>query len=317
MAETRDELGRMNLTNDTEEMNDPDIIRANIEQTRAQMSETVDTIHARLSPENLKQQAQEAIREATVGKVKEMADNVEHTVRGWRSNVMSTIRQNPVPAAMVAIGVGWLLMSGESDEYTTYDRSRYQRSYPYGYTRGYDAQSARSQAEHRGERLRETVNETMSEVKSNVQETAEHARERVEQMSEQVQQRASEWADQAEYQARRAKQGFNQMMTENPLAVGAAALAIGATIGLLLPATQRENELMGPARDRFVEKAQATAQQTMESVSEVVKEDIREVTEKTGNDKNRSATPNMGNVSGAGQSSGQQSWRGQGHTVSE
>src|SRR5690606_29139401 len=105
--------------------------------------------------------------------------------------------------------------------------------------------------------------------------------ERVEQMSEQVQQRASERADQAEYRARRAKQGFNQTMVENPLAVGAAALAIGATIGLLLPATQRENELMGPARDRFVEKAQATAQQTMESVSEVVKDDIREVTEKT------------------------------------
>lgn len=295
----------MGAAADYEDLDDPAVIRAHIEQTRAQMSETVDTIQARLSPENLKQQAQEAIREATVGKVKDMANQVENKVSNWRSNMMTTIRQNPVPAALVAIGVGWLLMS-ETDEYA-YGRSMRPRSEgpmynPYGADRYTTSAAHRSQS---GSGLRETVSEKVDEVKGNLQETAQHAREQVSELAEETRERMDQWSDQAHHRAEelsqqaqhqmyRAKRSFNQMMAENPLAVGAAAVAIGATIGLLIPTTQHENEWMGEARDRFVEKAQTTAQQTMHSVSEAVKEDIREVAQtksgdgeggKTGNDR--------------------------------
>ena len=318
MAETRDELRSEYDENESDQnpgttppahrtagstlvmgdQDDPTVIRAQINQTRAQMSETVDMLHARLSPENLKQQAQDAIREATVGKVKDMAQNVEHTVKSWRSNLASAIKQNPVPAAMVAIGLGWLFMAHDNDE-ANYD---YWRS-PYRGTSGYDREWDYRAGEYdRGREeggmssvregisnIRETVSEKVDEVKSNLQETADQARERVDHMKEQAQQRAEELSQQARYEAYRVKQGFRQMMVENPLAVGAAALAIGATIGLILPATQRENQWMGEARDRFVDKAQATAQQTMETVREAVQEDIEEITQTTttGTEKNR------------------------------
>ena len=53
---------------------------------------------------------------------------------------------------------------------------------------------------------------------------------------------------------------FQQTLQENPLAVGAAALTLGAALGFLLPETAAENRLMGRAHDRFAAKAQETAQ---------------------------------------------------------
>ena len=53
---------------------------------------------------------------------------------------------------------------------------------------------------------------------------------------------------------------FQQTLQENPLAVGAAALAVGAALGFLLPETAAENRLMGRAHDRFATKAQEAAQ---------------------------------------------------------
>ena len=69
------------------------------------------------------------------------------------------------------------------------------------------------------------------------------------------------------------------MIQENPLAVGAVALGVGAAIGLALPSTQRESQLMGEARDNLVEKIQTTAQETQEKVQHVVEEAQRAVTE--------------------------------------
>ena len=48
-------------------------------------------------------------------------------------------------------------------------------------------------------------------------------------------------------------------MEHNPLAVGAVAMAVGAAVGLALPETRREQELMGDARDRVVDNAKSMA----------------------------------------------------------
>lgn len=45
---------------------------------------------------------------------------------------------------------------------------------------------------------------------------------------------------------------FQRILEANPLALGLVALAIGALIGLLLPETRKENELMGAKRDELL-----------------------------------------------------------------
>lgn len=45
----------------------------------------------------------------------------------------------------------------------------------------------------------------------------------------------------------------------NPLAAGAAALGIGALVGLAIPLSKTENDLMGDLRDDLLETAQDAA----------------------------------------------------------
>ena len=93
---------------------DPDAIRANIERTRAEMSNKIDEIQDRLAPSNLAEQAKDAVREATIGRVEGMWQSAGDNVEYARQSMFETVRTNPIPAAMVGIGLGWLLMNRRS-----------------------------------------------------------------------------------------------------------------------------------------------------------------------------------------------------------
>ena len=90
---------------------------------------------------------------------------------------------------------------------------------------------------------------------------------------------AGNLAEQAQYRAMRLEDSFQRVLRTNPLAVGAVTLALGTAIGLALPQTQRENQLMGEARDTVLERAQALAQETVEKVQHVATEAQETVTE--------------------------------------
>jgi len=69
--------------------------------------------------------------------------------------------------------------------------------------------------------------------------------------------------------AQQAQGQFQRLLQENPLAAGAAAVALGTAIGLIIPETQRESQLMGGARDTVVDRAMGTAQDTMQKVGTI------------------------------------------------
>ena len=87
-------------------------LRAEIRETRDRMSDTLDALGDRLNPHRLKAQVKENLREATVGRVENMARNAADRVNGTRHGIMDRIRENPIPAAMVGIGLGWLMFGG-------------------------------------------------------------------------------------------------------------------------------------------------------------------------------------------------------------
>jgi multidrug efflux pump subunit AcrB len=62
------------------------------------------------------------------------------------------------------------------------------------------------------------------------------------------------------------------MLQENPLTVGALAVGVGAVVGLAIPESEKEHEVMGEARDNLVETAQEKAQETQEKVQRVAEE---------------------------------------------
>ena len=293
-----------------------DQIRADIERTRADMSETIDAIQERLNPTNLKEQAKEtvreqfqeakeAVREATIGRVENMMHNASDTVSETRSTIMDTIKQNPVPAALVGIGLGWLFMnrsSGSSqrrgrriqvydqrgyyDDRRLYDdrRGYYDAPRYYDDRRVYGSTGTMEQGRQAVSDAAGRVQERASDVAGRAQETASNVASSVSDtastIANRAQQTASNLTDQAQHQAQRVEDRFQQTLSNNPLAVGAVAMALGTAVGLALPQTQRENQLMGEARDNLVSQAQDVAQDTMEKVQRVAS-DVAEETKQT------------------------------------
>src|SRR5437764_413732 len=103
----------------------PEVIRAQIEQTRNEMSGTIDAIQERLNPDHFKEHAKVMVREATIGRVEEMVNNTGETARGISSGLMETIKQNPIPAAIAGASLAWL--------FTHRSGSSSQSHYGYGY----------------------------------------------------------------------------------------------------------------------------------------------------------------------------------------
>ncbi|HEX2444782.1 MAG TPA: DUF3618 domain-containing protein [Vicinamibacterales bacterium] len=85
-------------------------IKAEIEETRAGMSETIDEIQERLRPANLARQAGESIRDATVARAKDLAERASEVAGEIRERpgdvgvaAMRLVSENPAVAAVIGI----------------------------------------------------------------------------------------------------------------------------------------------------------------------------------------------------------------------
>jgi ElaB/YqjD/DUF883 family membrane-anchored ribosome-binding protein len=219
--------------------------RTEIERTRADMSETVDAVQERLSPENLKEEAKDRVKEATVGRAQEAG-----------FGIVETIRVNPLPAALTGIGLGWLLVNARRQ--SSAQGSYRVGAYPYDYPPRYEVPGADGPSTGQAvERTRDRAGETATQVQDKAGQLADQAQDRVSRLGN---------------QAQRASGGFQRMLQENPLAVGALGVGVGAAVGLAIPETTTEHEVMGEARDTFVEKAQEKAQDAQERVQQVAEQ---------------------------------------------
>lgn len=91
-------------------------IRAEIEQTRGEMSETVNAIQDRLRPSNLAADAAESVKSSVKQAAGEQARMVSDAAREFAdSEPVQYVRANPIPTAMVGIGIAglaWLAFGG-------------------------------------------------------------------------------------------------------------------------------------------------------------------------------------------------------------
>ncbi len=75
------------------------------------MTETIDAILERISPEHVKEQVKDRIREVTVGRAQWMVSKASHTARDAGVTLVRVVKQNPVILAAVAVFVlGWLII---------------------------------------------------------------------------------------------------------------------------------------------------------------------------------------------------------------
>jgi uncharacterized protein YjbJ (UPF0337 family) len=107
-------------------------------------------------------------------------------------------------------------------------------------------------------------------------------------------------------QMQRQAQGFWQMVEANPVAVAALGSVLGGVAGLLIPETEKENQLLGETRDRVVGNVQEMAGQAVDKAQRVageVMEAGQAVIESTNSQQGGTGTSGSGSGSGASSSS--------------
>ena len=264
------------LENEAEK--DPETLEREIDQTRAAMNKTLDSLERKLTPGQL---LDECLR--FVGK--------SGTEIG--ASLGRAVKENPIPVLLTATGIAWMVMSpGRRSHATVYDytgdvdyapeNDEYEEfmsdepgasDKPGALSRMADkvksgASKARSQLGSSTHAIRDTVNSTSATVKDSVNRTTDSVKETF-----------NRTTNLAQTQAKRAREGFNSLLEEQPLILGALGIALGAAIGAALPSTEQEDHLMGEARDKTLNKVKESGAQTFERARETVKktaEDMRQ-----------------------------------------
>ncbi len=221
-------------------------IRADITRTRSNMSETVDAIQDRLSPSNIASNAAESVRNAASDTARQVAD----------SDSVQYVRSNPIPSAMVAVGVGglaWMLFGRTESPRRHRRQPRTARSSwrrpDYDWSDYEDRIYSADRSEAAG-RYRGGAADTGRDLASKASDMADDAQRRARQMT------------------RRARNGMQRTWDRSPLLVGAAALVAGALIGAAVPETERENEWLGETRDEMLEGVQESVRETVGKVQD-------------------------------------------------
>lgn len=231
-----------------------------IEQTRAEMTGTVEAIGDRLDPGNIAAGAKNAVRDATLGKVEDMTSQVgdlvgdaTDTFQDAGGGLVEVVRRNPVPALMVGAGLGWLWMKrnqassrpGSTNvRYTSGRAPRDRYAMDGGYAGNRWSSSGGTTAAGLGERVDDVTDALGQRVDA-------------------VGRSAGEFGDRFSESAGDMATTTRQVVENNVLAAGVAAAAAGLVIGLLLPATETERRVMGDAGSRVIDAAQSTASEAI------------------------------------------------------
>jgi hypothetical protein len=229
-----------------------DALVGDIVETRDEMTVTVEEIGDRLDPQNIIEGAKETVREATVGKVETMANtagmmvtDAGDTVREAGSGLVDRITSNPIPAAMVGLGLGWLALSS--------------RPATQGQSRSTDG------AQQRAAMMADQVGRTVDDVTGKAGRTVDNVTGKAGRIADELPYQVRSTADQIGSEAGR-------MFQSNPLAVGAIAVAVGTAVGLAMPATEMERRAIARPARQVMERAEDAATDAMEGVEESVRE---------------------------------------------
>lgn len=229
---------------------DLDGIERQNEQLREDMGRTIAALERKLSPGQL--------LDDTLQLAKEHGGAMAVTLG-------QTIKENPAPVVLTTIGVAWLVGSILRNSHRE-DTQSWEASTDYGDAYegvGTGTESSRATGiRSRFARTRQHMRTKLDQAKSRLHSHGEHLgeqlgeqtsglRERVRHRTESLRGSMSHAAEYGHDARVRAQSFYN----EQPLVVGAAALAIGALLGALLPTTARENELLGETRDRALRRA--------------------------------------------------------------
>ncbi len=254
---------------------------------RAEVEHDLDKLQDRLSPGQLMDQ---------------LFDYVKHgNGADFTRNLGRSIRDNPIPVALMGIGMAWLMVGGSGTKPRNvdddpHDRDWDDRAYAYsgdpvdlgGFGQSYGEASAADLDQHTADEPEGSRREGLTSKAGRV---AGHLRDRAGEASEclgggirgtrdamarrgrGVGRKTRRYGDRlgrrASRYGRQARRRFFEALEDQPLVLGALGVAIGAALGAALPATEREDELMGETRDNLKRQAEQTGRKQEDKVRDM------------------------------------------------
>jgi ElaB/YqjD/DUF883 family membrane-anchored ribosome-binding protein len=238
-------------------------LRADIDETRERLSSDIDALGNKLSPQNIKAEAKQAIKQT----FHHGADQVRETVSTAGGSLLTAVKENPLPVALIGVGIGWLVLNLRNASSRSLARNRPDYAVA-GRAGVYDPQEpARMGAEDANSRLHELGERAQAGVES------------VKRVASDTLHQAHDQLDRAKTAARdgvrKTQEAAVNAMEENPLLLGALTLGVGVAVGLSIPSTESEDKLVGQYRDRFMTKAKEKAS----GLAEIAKDTARRAAE--------------------------------------
>ncbi len=227
-----------------QESDNPEQWRAERERIQSEVSADVDALRSDASH--------------LVGDVRRGARRVGRMVQErWRheqpnsTSIATTARENPIPTAMIGVGLGWLLWrtiqergEHQQHEFQQHEGHHHQGDGLEGHKRQLQgrAQELREDAKHGLKQARETASSTVKDFQGRARSQVQTARER-----------------------------SSSLYEDNPFAFAGAATLAGVGIGMMLPVSRREQEAYGPLRERLVSQAKGAVVQRVEQAENTAK----------------------------------------------
>lgn len=243
----------------------PADIQSDVEEIRAEMSQTLAELEDRFSLGELVDEVVARIRSVGEGG------------GDFFKNLGTTVRDHPVPVVLIGAGVASLIWSGRQGK-PTEGRDLSIRE-PSG-TSSIDERAGhlkeragelKGRASERTGELRERAGEfreRASEVKSRVGERAGELRERAGDMRSRAGERASRARERIGGAARGASERTRRVAKEQPLVLAGIGIALGAIAAAAVPMSRREHETMGAKRDEMFGSARDTMRENVQRAKE-------------------------------------------------
>jgi len=251
----------------------------------------VETLH---EAKNVATSAFREAKDTAMSAVNEQVEGLRENVRVAEREAMSFLRANAVPLALLGIGVSWLVANRKSRErrWDGHDRGDRDWAYPPEPRRRFlddgrhrasgVAEGAREAAGNATDRAASWVEEkgqqargAVDDVRGYARRELEHAGQSARHAGERISETAGRAQDYAGRELRHARDYGRHMADAHPLAIGAAAIAAGIGVGLVLPSTPPEQRLLGETKERLFEDAKGAAR----DLAHTAKHTAREVKE--------------------------------------
>jgi hypothetical protein len=216
----------------------PERLEREIDETRADLTDTVDALARKFSPGEL--------LDRSLGVVKEHGGE-------FAVNLRDSIKEKPLAALLTSIGLAWLMApvsNNRSRSWTSSSGRDYSTS---DYSMPDDGSEDWSdETKSTLSRAREKLSDSGHKLKDAVtgaRDRLSGARERISDRSSSMSESVSRTTASAREQAAMARERFNSVKEQEPLVLGVIGLAVGALIGGVLPRSETENRLIGEASD--------------------------------------------------------------------